>query len=43
MLEGDAYFGSEAAIKASLPVQRRMAVYSDLVRYLLLHNYGGLW
>ena len=42
-LEGDSYFGSEAAIKASLPKERRMAVYSDLVRYLLLHNYGGLW
>ena len=42
-LEGDAYFGSEATITASLPEERRMAVYSDLVRYLLLHNYGGLW
>lgn len=42
-LEGHAYFGSEAAIKASLPRERRMAVYSDLVRYLLLHNHGGLW
>ncbi len=42
-LEGHAYFGSEAAIKASLPQERRMAVYSDLVRYLLLHNHGGLW
>ncbi|BDA47547.1 hypothetical protein COCOBI_10-3950 [Coccomyxa sp. Obi] len=42
VLEGDAYFGSEAAIKASVP-EGKMASYSDLVRYILLHNYGGLW
>ena len=42
-LGGHAYFGSAAAIKASLPAERGMAVFSDLVRYLLLHKYGGLW
>ena len=41
-LEGDAYFGSEAAIKASVP-KGKPASYSDLVRYILLHNHGGLW
>ena len=41
-LEGDAYFGSERAVKASLPPDKP-ASYSDLVRYILLHNYGGLW
>ena len=43
VLDGDAYFGSAAVIKASLPAERGMAVFSDLVRYLLLHKYGGLW
>ena len=42
LLEGHAYFGSERAVKASLPPDKP-ASYSDLVRYLLLHNYGGLW
>jgi hypothetical protein len=42
VLEGDAYFASEAAIKASVP-KGKPASYSDLVRYILLHNYGGLW
>lgn len=41
-LEGNTYFGSEAAIKASVP-KGKPASYSDLVRYVLLHNYGGLW
>ena len=30
-------------LRASLPAKRGMAVFSDLVRYLLLHKYGGLW
>ena len=42
VLEGDAYFGSEQAVKASLPPDKP-ASYSDLVRYILLHNHGGLW
>ena len=42
VLEGDAFFGSEQNIKAALP-PGKMASYSDLVRYVLLHNYGGLW
>jgi hypothetical protein len=42
VLEGDPYFGSEAAIRASVP-KGKPASYSDLVRYVLLHNYGGLW
>lgn len=42
VLEGDAYWGSEATVKASVP-EGKMASYSDLVRYILLHNYGGLW
>ncbi len=42
VMEGDAYFGSEAAIKASVP-EGKPASYSDLVRYILLHNHGGLW
>ena len=41
-LDGDAFFGSEAAVKAALPPDK-LASYSDLVRYLLLHNHGGLW
>jgi len=41
-LDGDPYFGSEAAIKASVP-KEKPASFSDLVRYILLHNYGGLW
>lgn len=42
-LEGDPYFGSAAAIMGSIHSERRLAVWSDLVRYILLHNYGGLW
>ena len=42
VLEGDAYFGSEKTVKAAIPA-RKTASYSDLVRYVLLHNYGGLW
>lgn len=42
VLEGDAYFGSEKTVKAAIP-PRKTASYSDLVRYVLLHNYGGLW
>lgn len=41
-LDGDAFFGSEAVVKGALP-PGKLASYSDLVRYLLLHNYGGLW
>ena len=42
VLEGDPYFGSEATVRAAIPAGK-MASYSDLVRYILLHNYGGLW
>lgn len=42
VLEGDPYWGSEAAIRASVP-EGKLASYSDLVRYILLHNHGGLW
>ena len=42
VLEGDKYFGSEKVVRAFIP-PGKMASYSDLVRYILLHNYGGLW
>ena len=42
VLEGDTYFGSEKAVRAAIP-PGKTASYSDLVRYVLLHNYGGLW
>ena len=42
VLEEDPYFGSEATVRAAIPAGK-MASYSDLVRYILLHNYGGLW
>ena len=42
VLEGDPYFGSETTVRASIPAGK-MASYSDLVRYILLHNYGGMW
>lgn len=42
VLEGDPYFGSEKIVRATVP-DGKMASYSDLVRYVLLHNYGGLW
>jgi len=39
-LEGSPHFGSYAALmNQSLP----LVAYSDLVRLLLLHNYGGVW
>ena len=42
VLEGDKYFGSEKVVRAFIP-PGKMASYSDLVRYILLHNYGGPW
>ena len=42
VLEGDPYFGGEKTVKAAIP-PGKTASYSDLVRYILLHNYGGLW
>lgn len=42
VLEGDLYFGSEETVRAAIP-PGKTASYSDLVRYVLLHNYGGLW
>jgi hypothetical protein len=36
--EGDPFFGNEEVLKRHL---NHSATYSDLVRMLLLHNYGG--
>lgn len=38
-LEGHSFFGSEARLKKLLPP----AAYSDVLRLLLLHKYGGVW
>lgn len=41
-LGSSTFFGCEATIKAALQSGKH-AAYSDLVRYIALHNYGGLW
>ena len=40
-LEGDEYFGNHFQVRSDF--EGFLAGYGDLVRHLLLHNYGGLW
>ena len=41
-LSNDTFFGNISAIQEALK-PNKVAAFSDLVRYVLLYNYGGLW